>query len=513
MKGGEPAVTFDTSGRCDDVVAALSSLSYVMEPSASTRTTILDTFDGRLSRRGFRLRVETAARTELVLSRHGCDMARTAVSEVPHGATDLPAGDPWTSATALIGIRALLPRVSGTSIRRTGFRRNSAGDLVALVHLVEDVEVEGDRRRRLPGAAVEIRAVGSKRSAARRTAATLEALGFSRIDADTADRCAQAAGVDLAGFRPTATVPLPSDLSSLDGVRLVLSNLAASIDAHWDGTVEQLDTEFLHQLRIAIRRTRTILAEARTALPNDVVERVGADLTWLSQKTSTPRDLDVTLLNWASDVSPLGNEAITALRPVQALLERHRDRSHAELNTALGTRRARQFRQQWPAWLAGPVDELVPDSGQRSLGGFVAKRVQRSFRALVRDGRAVDDESPASELHELRKDAKRLRYFVECFGSILPEGPTQQLTSPLKSLQDVLGRHQDAEVHALTLTSLVPELASEGAPAETMIALGRLLERLDSEQRTARAEFAVRFTAFDHPTTRRAVDTIVEHLS
>jgi CHAD domain-containing protein len=197
---------------------------------------------------------------------------------------------------------------------------------------------------------------------------------------------------------------------------------------------------------------------------------------------------------------------------VRELLERRRDQSHQELEASLTSRRARQFRRQWPAWLTDPVPTPLPDRSDRPVGPFVAKRIQRSFRTLVRDGRAIGDDSPADELHELRKDAKRLRYFVECFGSVLPVEPTAQLTTPLKELQDVLGRHQDAEVHADLLQSLAPDLEAEAVPGATLIALGRLLERLDDERRVARSAFAVRFAAFDQPSTRRAVDAISAHL-
>ena len=40
--------------------------------------------------------------------------------------------------------------------------------------------------------------------------------------------------------------------------------------ANWDGTVADIDPEFLHDLRVAVRRTRVVLANAARVLPDDV---------------------------------------------------------------------------------------------------------------------------------------------------------------------------------------------------------------------------------------------------
>ena len=57
---------------------------------------------------------------------------------------------------------------------------------------------------------------------------------------------------------------------------------------------------------------------------------------------------------------------------------------------------------------------------------------------MVRDGRAIDDESPPESLHDLRKRGKELRYLLELFGSLFPPSVVKPMVSALKGLQDVL---------------------------------------------------------------------------
>ena len=66
----------------------------------------------------------------------------------------------------------------------------------------------------------------------------------------------------------------------------------------------------------------------------------------------------------------------------------------------------------------------------------------------------------------------------------------------LKGLQDTLGRFQDREVQVDVLRGLRDEVARlEDGPAALM-AMGLLVDRLESDQHAARAEFAERFDAF-----------------
>ena len=71
---------------------------------------------------------------------------------------------------------------------------------------------------------------------------------------------------------------------------------------------------------------------------------------------------------------------------------------------------------------------------------------------MVKMGKAIDDDSPAEDLHELRKVGKELRYLLEFFVEPLPAPrSTKPFIKTLKGLQDQLGRFQDHEVQANAL--------------------------------------------------------------
>ena len=115
-------------------------------------------------------------------------------------------------------------------------------------------------------------------------------------------------------------------------------------------------------------------------------------------------------------------------------------------------------------------------------------------------GRAIDDDKPAEDLHELRKVGKELRYLLEFFASLYPAEVVKPMVKSLKGLQDMLGRFQDREVQANSLRELAPEVAEPRA----LMAMGVLVERFMQEEAAARAEFADRFGAFASKEQRAA---------
>ncbi len=507
-------VTFQLQGHETTAIEALSALGFVFDTSRAVTITLLDTFDGRLHRAGLRLQANQSHGLELQLSGDDTAPAHLAVDAVPRVPADLAPGPFRSRIAALIDVRALLPQLSVASNRTCGVMRDTTDKVVASAELHQGVRVADRPDAVCPEATIEIHALPGYIKQSRRTIKAMRGGGLAECEADTLTLCAVAAGVDLAGFAATATVPLDPELAAIDGFRLVLANLATAISANWQGSIDQVDPEFLHDLRIAVRRSRTLLNEAQAVLPAAVLEPIRDGFAWLADLTGPPRDLDVYLLEWSRYTDPLGAVVAPSLEPVRDLLERRRADGHIELETALRSERATRLMGTWRTWLAEPLagDDLPPRAG-RPIGGLVAKRIVRAHGVLIERGRLIGPDTPAEQVHDLRKDAKKLRYLLECFGSLLPEGSLKRYVRRLKALQDNLGEHQDAEVHVTMLRAIARDLHQADASPDTMVAIGQLTERLDQQRLAARAEFAERFADYDTPATQRALETVLEGLS
>jgi CHAD domain-containing protein len=162
----------------------------------------------------------------------------------------------------------------------------------------------------------------------------------------------------------------------------------------------------------------------------------------------------------------------------------------------LGSERFGTLRTGWSTML-GMLPSL-PDHNRpaaaKPIAAVAARRIEKVYRKMVKQGGVVDKHGPSEPFHELRKRGKELRYLLELFGApLFPADVIKPMVKTLKALQNVLGRHQDREVQVAMLRSLSGELAGDQG---ALLATGALIAHLDRDKLAAREEFAGRFGRF-----------------
>jgi CHAD domain-containing protein len=271
----------------------------------------------------------------------------------------------------------------------------------------------------------------------------------------------------------------------------VLARTHAIVEANLPGTLADVDSEFLHDLRVANRRARSLLRQLRVVFPEAPLEHLRGELKWIQLITGDTRDLDVQLLDFDA------YEDREALAPLHAVLEQRRARAFAAMKRALATRRAEDALTAWAGLRA--LDDTPP------IEAVAGKRIAKVYRRMVKMGAAITEDSEPEALHELRKKGKELRYLLEFFGGLFPADVVKPMIKALKALQDVLGRHQDFEVQADTLRALTGAVADQPGGADGLLAMGALIDRLAREQHRARTEFSTQFAGFAAAPRRAAV--------
>lgn len=483
----------------------LAGMGFVFDPPRTVIRTLLDTFDGRLYEARLRLELRECDGLELILTGEGSADAHLVVSSLPKFPDDLPLGPFRSRLAAVVDVRALLPVLRVTATRAAGLRRNRAGKIVASATMYGHVrvdEVDGPERW-----TIEVdELVGYPKPAGKARDALAE-LGLSRVDGDTLNVLAAASGVHRAGVSGPTSVPLDPMMPAIVGFSSVLAALTETIVANWPGTIERLDPEFLHDLRVAVRRTRSVLREGKKVLPPAIVERAEERFGWLGALTGPARDLDVHLINWATDTRPLADDVVAALEPVHVLLKQRSESAHDILTRGLRSAEAAGLMVAAATWWRdSPLDESPGADAERPLGKIVSKRIRRAHANLVKRGRLIRPDSPPEQVHDLRKDAKRLRYLFECFAGLLQDAPRKAFVRRLKSFQDNLGEHHDAAVQVGLLRAVSEELHVAGAASETMLAVGQLIAQLDQRRIATRSEFAEHFAAYDTKATQRHLE-------
>jgi CHAD domain-containing protein len=333
-------------------------------------------------------------------------------------------------------------------------------------------------------------------------------LGFKRADEPLVDEAIRVAGGVPGGFPAKVEVPLRSEERGDLAAASVLRALLEIIEANLEGTIEDLDSEFLHDFRVSVRRSRAVQRELKRVFPPADLAHYRAEFRWLQQETGDARDLDVHVLEFESMRALVPEPMRADLDPLLGVLRARRVQAHRRMVNALRSERATTLLRSWRGFLdrleTRPESER-PDAA-RPIGEVAGERIGRVYRQMVRMGRAIDESSPPEDYHDLRKKGKELRYLLELFGAPLyPAEVVKPMIRSLKGLQDVLGRHQDREVQVDLLRSLAPEVGQAASPEAALLAIGALIGRLGDDARAARAEFAGRFAEFASPEQRHLV--------
>ena len=291
-------------------------------------------------------------------------------------------------------------------------------------------------------------------------------------------------------------VPLAHDQRADAGAVAVMRRLLEVIGENFEGSISGEDPEHLHQLRIAVRRTRTVQRQFAHVFPPVELPGFRAEFRWLQQVTGPTRDLDVYL----DDLDSLREMLPEALRgdldPLVPVLSHSLLVARADMTRALRSERTAYLIEDWERLLESLVERSSHDrpAADRPIGEVAGKRIRKVYKKIVKMGRAIEPTSPAEDYHALRKKGKELRYLLELFGTkLFDEETVGPLVKSLKGLQDLLGRHQDREVQIEMLRTSVDEVATLPGGGAACMAMGALIERLRADERAARDEFAERF--------------------
>ncbi|QFU93639.1 CHAD domain-containing protein [Amycolatopsis sp. YIM 10] len=266
-------------------------------------------------------------------------------------------------------------------------------------------------------------------------------------------------------------------------VRAKLDRQLRAVLEHEPGTRAGTDPEHLHQLRVAIRRMRSVL-KLSGGLLGTTAEEARAELGWLGNTLGEVRDFDVLIEHLREVVAEFETTDQLAARQLVARFVAQRGQAKRRLTRVLNSSRYATVLTM-TAQLARPAEvEIESDVDSADTVGTPVRRgdvdlvgaLKKPYRKLAKAVAALGENPPNDDLHALRIHGKRLRYAGELAKPAAPDKASKQaikvLVKAAERLQTVLGDHQDAVVAA----DRVRALAADVEPAVAFIA-GRIVER------------------------------------
>jgi CHAD domain-containing protein len=490
--------------RVADIAAAAERRWRVAEePVEGLTRTFYDTFDwaiylagGALERRG--------GPPLPMLVWQGLDGAAEPLFQAapaePAFAADLPPGAVRTRIAGIAGIRRLL-QVIVLETRLATLRLRNEDDKTVLRLRIEEARfrdpasaTEGGLSTRL--VPLPVRGYEDERAAALDLLA--EALGLVQAERPRLLEGLAAAGRQPADYCAKLALKLDPQARADRVAKELLRALLDVLEANVPGSRANLDSEFLHDLRVATRRTRCALGQLRGVFPDDLAARFKQGFAWVQQITGPVRDLDVYLLDFDAYLASLPPPLRPHLEHLRSFLLSHYAGEQRKLAEALDSQQFASLLLDWRDFLAAPVPQRpTPVNAARPIKPVADRRIWRLLKRVRREGRAIRPDSPPEELHELRKSCKKLRYLLELCQSLYPEEQIRAPIRQLKGLLDTLGGYQDLSVQAAHLRDLAQRMRDEGqGDTDTLLAVGALIGNLLARRQDARESFGPAFADF-----------------
>jgi CHAD domain-containing protein len=470
------------------------------ESAVAERLTIYDTFDWRLFNKslvlyacGNRLFLRKLAKNEIT---HSAE-----ISTFPVFIWEFPEGELKHLLAPIIKTRALINLVAVNS-RSIPYRILNEDEKTVARLAYEQFQTSRKKDAPILGTHLWLKPVKGYPKYARDLVKRIEAAGFtlSKVD-DTYFKALAVVDKKPGSYTAKVNIQLHPDMRSDKATKAILRFLLQVMrinEAHID---KDLDTEFLHDFRVAIRRTRSALGQIKYVFPTKTTDRFKKDFAFVGKLSNELRDLDVYLLNEDKYKAMLPPILRNDIEPLFDHLRKKRSKALQKVIRGLKVKKYAKILKDWEAFLNKPQrDSVTASNAKLPVIDLARNRIYKKYRNVVKVGSQVLENTEDEMLHVLRIHCKKLRYLMEFFSSLFPRKKINTLINQLKKLQDNLGDFNDLRVQREYLLNIIEELPiAHQQSKKTLAAIGSLIGALDNEKQTVKDAFAKTFTDFASP--------------
>jgi CHAD domain-containing protein len=252
-------------------------------------------------------------------------------------------------------------------------------------------------------------------------------------------------------FKPTpansAPTPPPfitAETHLMEAARRLLARQYKTFLAHVEGAIDGQDIEHLHEIRLAIRRLRSLMRLFRRHLPDTLADPADDSLRTLAHDLGPARDADVWVDFLHGKNRQLGLDANRLWRTFLEHHTRRQQRHHATVRRCLRSRAVVTLRRHMAELLRVELPRRTRQPAPVDLVKFAGQKLRKQVKT-ARKLKGLRKHDDPSSLHRLRIALRKARYLGEFFAPTLGK-PTEKLTRRLKQMEQALGRIHDIDV-------------------------------------------------------------------
>jgi CHAD domain-containing protein len=467
------------------------------EPAIVDNFTLYDTFDWRLFNKTLVLSVSGKKLCLRKLSKNAI-MHSVDMSTLPVFSWDFPDGELKEQLAPIIKMRALLKLVEVHSRSRPYRVLNLDEKTVARI-VYEEIRSSPNKNAPLLVSYLWLKPVRGYPKYSQDLTKLFKAAGLT-IDKDDSLYfiALEAADKKPGSYSAKMNIQLDPRMPSDEATKAIFRFLLQIMRINQAHIEKDVDTEFLHDFRVAVRRTRSALGQIKSVFPTKTTERFKKDFAYVGKLSNRLRDLDVYLLKEDTYKAMLPSVLRADIDSLFEHLRKKRSQALQKVVTGLRTKKYAKILRDWDVFLNQPrQDAATAANSELPIIALARKRIYKKYRSVIKSGNRILDNTEDKMLHALRIECKKLRYLMEFFSSLFLRKRMNLLIEQLKKLQDNLGDFNDLCIQEEYLLDISKELpVAPQKENQTLVAIGSLIGTLARERQIVKDAFARTFTDF-----------------
>ena len=354
-----------------------------------------------------------------------------------------------TTLERMLGLRSLAMVVEGTFHDRQGELRNGVGKIVCRLELssVSAGKQGGEELLRT----CQVQPLRGYEAEAARVAGYLTLRGATTTGDGPVDVLLRHANSEPQEYTLRPSFGLTKETPAREAIGRIVRTILEIAVRNVPGILSDLDTEFLHDYRICLRKIRSVLSLVKDVYPSEGTRSMRNILGNLARQTNRLRDLDVYLLAQDEYLGLLPPDLRPALEGMFEDFSAERDLEVQ--NTALKIRAhsSRKLLHKMAVYFSEQTAHKPSPSADIPVGPLVFRSIYKRYRKIRGIAAGIGTETPDEVVHQLRIECKKLRYLMEFFSELIPREEGAQVQKMLRRLQGRLGDFNDASVQQKSL--------------------------------------------------------------
>lgn len=263
------------------------------------------------------------------------------------------------------------------------------------------------------------------------------------------------------------------------------------------GIIADIDSECLHDFRVALRKMRVVLSEFKEIFPENKIAHFAPKLDELGAITNRLRDCDVFLGQKEHLKKILHQRMHPALLRIFKSRQQYRRRQFLSLTSMINSKQYASMMSSLVKFINFPEKLSVTEKSKVYVLPGISCIILKRLEKIINKGIEASTNYSDVDLHKVRIQCKKLRYLLDFFHSILPRNKVSKVIKNLKKIQTALGNFNDCSVQIRSMKDQLSKLSSEKNAIDYTTALVAIIATLSKEKANSLAQFQKVFSTFN----------------